>query len=96
MAELGLTKCMVLTILNFMHSLYHLAVKAAHRGYKLTLSPYIGQQCRLLPTCSDYMRDALIEHGPLTGAILGLKRIGRCRPGGPTGYDPVPPKQPKT
>lgn len=77
-----------------MGRLYEQAVKAALRGYKLTLSPYIGQSCRFLPTCSEYMAESLIVHGPLKGGWLGLKRIGRCRPGGGHGLDPVPPKAP--
>lgn len=48
-------------------TLYERGVRLAHRGYKLTLSPLIGQSCRFRPTCSDYGRDALIQHGPLKG-----------------------------
>ena len=53
-------------------SLYERGVRAAHRGYKLTLSPLIGQQCRFLPTCSDYGRDALIRNPEVGGRGAGL------------------------
>ncbi len=72
-------------------SLYERGVRAAHRGYKLTLSPLIGQQCRFLPTCSDYGRDALIQHGPVKGGWLTVRRLCKCHPFGGSGYDPVPP-----
>ncbi|EGF91217.1 hypothetical protein ABI_26320 [Asticcacaulis biprosthecium C19] len=75
-----------------MSGLYERSVRAALRAYKITLSPYIGQGCRFRPTCSEYMADALIQHGPVAGAWMGIRRICRCRPGGGYGFDPVPPK----
>ena len=60
-------------------NLYEHGVRAAHRAYKLTLSPLIGRQCRFLPTCSDYAAEALIMHGPWRGGLLagdGLRGIG--------------------
>ena len=74
-------------------SLYERGVRAAHRGYKLTLSPLIGQQSRFLPTCSDYGRDALIQHGPVKGGWLTVRRLCKCHPFGGSGYDPVPPQK---
>lgn len=71
--------------------LYERSVRAAHRGYKVTLSPFFGQSCRFLPTCSDYGRDALIRHGPIRGGWLTLRRVCKCHPFGASGYDPVPP-----
>lgn len=71
-------------------TLYERSVRAAHRGYKLTLSPIFGQSCRFLPTCSDYGRDALIQHGPVKGGWLTVKRLCKCHPFGKSGYDPVP------
>jgi hypothetical protein len=73
-------------------TLYERGVRAAHRGYKVTLSPLIGQSCRFLPTCSDYGRDALIQHGLRRGGWLTLRRLCKCHPFGGSGYDPVPTK----
>ena len=74
-------------------NLYERGVRLAHRGYKLTLSPLIGQHCRYSPTCSEYAAQALIEHGPVRGAWLAARRVCRCNPWGGSGYDPVPPRK---
>jgi putative membrane protein insertion efficiency factor len=58
--------------------------------YKYAISPYLRPACRHIPSCSQYMLDALRIHGPVTGFLLGTNRILRCRPGGTHGYDPVP------
>jgi len=71
---------------------YERVVRLALRGYKLTLSPLIGRQCRFHPSCSEYAADALIIHGPARGAALALGRVCRCNPWGGSGYDPVPPR----
>lgn len=49
-------------------------------------------RCKFVPTCSNYMKEAIITHGVLKGGWLGLKRIMRCNPWNVGGYDPVPPK----
>jgi putative membrane protein insertion efficiency factor len=64
------------------------------RCYQIILSPIMGRQCRYLPTCSDYAREAIAQHGSLRGAWLAIRRIGRCHPWGGAGYDPVPDKSP--
>ena len=56
-------------------SLYERTVRAAHRAYKLTLSPLIGGHCRYLPTCSDYAAEALIAHGPWRGGALTVRSL---------------------
>ena len=76
-------------------SLYERSVRAAHRAYKLTLSPWIGRQCRFLPTCSDYAAEALITYGPWRGSLLAGRRLCRCHPWGGSGFDPLPPRQPR-
>jgi len=76
-------------------SLYERSVRSAHRAYKLTLSPWIGQSCRFLPTCSDYAAEALILHGPVRGGWLAVRRLCRCQPWGGSGLDPVPPRPAK-
>ncbi|RYD52223.1 MAG: membrane protein insertion efficiency factor YidD [Sphingobacteriales bacterium] len=58
--------------------------------YQWGISPFLGSNCRYTPTCSQYMTDAIRKYGPIKGLRLGLKRISRCRPGGGSGYDPVP------
>ena len=76
-------------------NLYERSVRTAHRAYKLTLSPWIGQSCRFLPTCSDYAAEALILHGPVRGGWLAVRRLCRCQPFGSSGLDPVPPRSPR-
>lgn len=60
------------------------------RGYKYAISPLLGQNCRFFPSCSEYTAQAIQEHGACKGACLGLKRILRCHPWNPGGFDPVP------
>lgn len=60
------------------------------RFYQLAISPWLGNNCRFDPTCSDYAIEALQSRGPLKGGWLAIKRIGRCHPWGGSGYDPVP------
>ncbi len=61
--------------------------------YKFLISPYLGNNCRYLPTCSDYFIDCLEQYGFLKGIIKGSKRILSCHPikflGGGEGFDPV-------
>ena len=64
------------------------------RLYQLTLSPWLGVQCRYQPTCSKYAAEALEQHGVRRGAWLAAKRLGRCHPWGRSGYDPVPARRP--
>lgn len=60
------------------------------RGYQIFISPLLGAHCRFTPTCSAYFIEAVEKYGPLKGSWLGIKRILRCHPGNPGGYDPVP------
>jgi len=60
------------------------------RLYQATLSPYLGRQCRYLPTCSNYFIEAVQRHGACKGSALGLWRILRCHPFARGGFDPVP------
>jgi putative membrane protein insertion efficiency factor len=66
------------------------ALLALIRLYQLTLSPWLGLQCRYEPTCSKYAAEALERHGVVRGVWLAAKRLGRCHPWGRSGYDPVP------
>lgn len=62
------------------------------RAYQLIISPVLGPRCRFYPSCSHYCQEALHEHGIGKGLILTTKRIFRCHPGHPGGFDPVPKK----
>ena len=61
--------------------------------YQLVISPYMGNNCRYLPTCSEYFIDCVNEYGILKGVVKGIKRIFSCHPikilGGGNGFDPV-------
>ncbi|MDB3994013.1 membrane protein insertion efficiency factor YidD [Gammaproteobacteria bacterium] len=58
--------------------------------YQLSLSPFIGGQCRFHPTCSQYTKEAIEKHGSMKGSFLGARRICKCHPWYQGGYDPVP------
>ena len=57
--------------------------------YKYLLSPLLGNNCRFLPTCSEYTKDSILKFGLFKGCWLGLKRILKCHPWGKGGYDPI-------
>ena len=59
-------------------------------AYRYALSPLLGRHCRFHPSCSAYAVEALERHGVWRGTWLALRRIGRCHPWHPGGYDPVP------
>ncbi len=60
------------------------------RAYKIVLSPHLGATCRFEPTCSNYGIEAFEKYGFTKGSWLTVRRLLRCRPFGPSGYDPVP------
>jgi len=62
----------------------------AIRGYQYAIGPMLGNNCRFFPSCSEYAREAIERHGAAKGSWLATKRICRCHPFHPGGYDPVP------
>jgi len=63
---------------------------AAIRFYQRTISVALPPSCRFYPSCSEYTLQAVARYGPLKGGWMGIKRILRCQPFSPGGYDPVP------
>ncbi|WP_229052773.1 membrane protein insertion efficiency factor YidD [Aeromicrobium sp. Leaf350] len=61
------------------------------KAYRFAISPLYGQVCRYHPTCSAYALGAVETHGAFRGSWLALRRLLRCHPWSPGGYDPVPP-----
>ena len=65
--------------------------------YQMAISPFLGNNCRYLPTCSDYFIESLKEYGIFKGSIKGFKRILSCHPvkflGGGEGFDPIKKKK---
>jgi putative membrane protein insertion efficiency factor len=60
------------------------------RGYQLVLSPLLPPSCRFYPSCSQYALEAVNRHGAMKGTWLAARRLARCHPFNPGGYDPVP------
>ncbi|WP_372715089.1 membrane protein insertion efficiency factor YidD [Ilyobacter sp.] len=63
--------------------------------YQKFISKLLGKNCRFYPTCSSYTYHAIEEHGCFIGIFLGIRRILKCHPFHPGGYDPVPPSRKK-
>ncbi|MGH9482576.1 MAG: membrane protein insertion efficiency factor YidD [Terriglobales bacterium] len=67
-----------------------LAAAACLRGYRAAISPWLPPACRFYPTCSEYALQAVERFGLLSGGWLAARRLSRCHPFHPGGYDPVP------
>ncbi|HEX9755087.1 MAG TPA: membrane protein insertion efficiency factor YidD [Gemmatimonadales bacterium] len=66
------------------------AVVGLIRGYQRVVSPALPRSCRFAPSCSQYTLEAVSRHGVVRGGWLGLRRVARCHPFHPGGFDPVP------
>ena len=60
------------------------------RGYQLVISPVLPPSCRFTPSCSQYALEAIVRHGAVKGTWLAARRLVRCHPFHPGGFDPVP------
>lgn len=60
------------------------------RAYQVTISPWLGRACRFEPSCSRYTIACLNEHGAMRGGLLSVKRLCKCHPFHPGGFDPPP------
>ncbi len=65
-------------------------LKILIRGYRYLVSPLLGPNCRFYPSCSCYAEEAIVLHGSMKGSYLAARRLLRCHPWHPGGYDPVP------
>jgi putative membrane protein insertion efficiency factor len=74
------------------HSIAQYVLLGLVTGYQWLLSPLLGGSCRFVPSCSDYARAAIVEHGAVKGSWLAARRLARCHPAGSYGLDPVPPR----
>jgi len=68
-------------------------IKVLLKAYYWVVSPWLGNRCRFVPSCSEYAQQALDEHGAVKGSILTVRRLSRCHPWGGSGFDPVPTKK---
>jgi len=60
------------------------------KGYRKLVSPLFPPSCRFYPTCSEYSEQAITQYGLMKGGWMSIKRVGKCHPFHPGGYDPVP------
>jgi putative membrane protein insertion efficiency factor len=77
-------------VMVFFNKLFQKLILVLIAVYRYIISPWIGPCCRFEPSCSKYAEEAIRYHGFLKGFLLTLKRLFKCHPGHPGGYDPLP------
>ncbi|AWU43496.1 membrane protein insertion efficiency factor YidD [Blattabacterium sp. (Cryptocercus kyebangensis)] len=70
-------------------NIIHIFLLKSIRIYQIGISPWIGKNCRYIPTCSNYMIQSLTKYSLFKAILISLKRIFRCNPWGNSGYDPI-------
>ena len=75
-------------VARFLASLPASLLVGCVRAYQFLISPLLGRNCRFSPTCSEYFIQAVKKYGALRGGLRGLRRVCRCHPWHPGGYDP--------
>ncbi|HTJ96704.1 MAG TPA: membrane protein insertion efficiency factor YidD [Rhodocyclaceae bacterium] len=78
------------TLLGYLSKVVQLLLLGLVRTYQYLISPWLGRRCRFHPSCSEYAVEALHKHGPVHGSWLAVRRVSRCHPFNPGGFDPVP------
>lgn len=84
------------TLLEMVERGVSLVLLGLIRLYQVAISPLLGDVCRFHPTCSRYTATCIERFGPIKGTYLGARRILRCHPFHPGGYDPPPEREPPT
>ena len=79
---------MIRRVLDCLTALGSVLLIVPVRFYQLCMRPFLPQVCRFSPSCSEYFILAVRKYGPLSGAWRGVKRVCRCHPWHPGGYDP--------
>ena len=76
-------------MINIFEKSIKILILILFKAYKFLISPFLGTNCRFLPSCSDYASEAIASKGVIKGGALAIKRLTKCHPWGKSGYDPV-------
>lgn len=88
------SNCSVISLSSRFSMIIQRGILLLLRTYQLSISPLLGPRCRFYPSCSQYARLAIEEHGAVRGTQLAIRRLCKCHPGHPGGIDEVPEKNP--
>ena len=76
-------------MINIFEKSIKILILIPFKAYKFLISPFLGTNCRILPSCSDYACEAITKKGVIKGGALAIKRLTKCHPWGKSGYDPL-------